>query len=65
MLDIEKYGRLAVNTGLLMISIGGLVELRRDRTNLCGCTQTNFKNGMGFLLLGSSLNMYSEVMRLL
>jgi len=65
MLDVEKYGKLAVNTGLLMISIGGLVELRRNRSSLCGCTQTNFKNGMGFLLLGSSLNIYSEVWKVL
>ena len=65
MFDIDRYGRLAVNTGLLMISIGGLVELRRNRNNLCGCTQTNFKNGLGFLMVGSTLNMYSEVKRIL
>ena len=62
---IEGIGRLALNTGLFMVSIGSLFELRKTELTLSRCTQTNLKNGMYFLLLGSSLNMYGGVRRLL
>ena len=61
MFDLERLGNGAVDFGLLMISIGGLVELRKN-TGICRCTAVNLRNGFSLILAGSGVRIYRSIM---